>query len=78
MWLQLCLNSVLRAKLGRLPPEAARYLDAGTCLERPVTVLDEAGVRLSPAERRDCWDNYQRFMQLTNVLDPILQPNRHL
>ena len=42
-------------------PNAPILIEAGKCWVALVTVFDAAGVRMSGAETRECWDAYLRF-----------------
>ena len=74
----LFLNDLLREKLASLPPEAARFLEAGTCIARLMLIFDDSGVRLTATQIQTCWDLYTRFLSLTAHMPEMLFPKRHL
>ena len=62
----------------RLPPDFAPLLEAATCLENLMQIFDEGPVRLPDATVQRCWELYARFCEMTDHLDELLLPKRHL
>lgn len=76
--LLLFLTHTLRRHMHRLPPDFAPLLEAATCLENLMQIFDEGPVRLPDATVQRCWELYARFCEMTDHLDELLLPKRHL
>ena len=78
LFILLLLPDTLRQKLLRLLARAAVLLEAGQCLADVMEVFDNSPVNLPASDIAKCNDLYIRFCQLTEDVEELLTPKRHL
>ena len=74
----LYLVDVLEERIGRCDAEAAPLLSAAKALRNLNLIWQTAKVVLTATQEQYACDSLKRFLHLTNEIEEIQQPNRHL
>jgi hypothetical protein len=68
----------LGSGVGVLGDAGTRFLTAGRHLEEIVLLWRQAGPSLSPVQIQACFDAWNAFLRLTNDIEELEMPKRHL
>ena len=74
----LYLVDKLRVHKARFGPTARRYYAAGSALVQLMKVLDESSVVMTSTQIRDAFAAYQRYLALTDGIEELRGPKRHI
>ena len=74
----LFLLDITMKAVNMIGPQGQVFLDAGACLARLVEIWSQNGVRLPEAAINECFYVYSKYCSLTQYMDDLFQPKRHL